>query len=94
MPALSTKEAAKKLAKAVESVNESTLREIYAELFPELSASTLPSASNLSRHIRDGVAAEEIVDLWNVVFPADRHVWYNEETKAIHYNEEMVGFAD
>jgi len=38
--------------------------------------------------------AEEIVDLWNVVFPQDRNVWYDEEAKAIHYNEEMVGYVD
>ena len=48
----------------------------------------------MARHIRDGLAAEEIVDLWNVVFPDDCNVWYNEETKAIHYNEELVGSAD
>ena len=28
-----------------------------------------------------GIEAEEIVDLWNVVFPEDHNVWYNEETR-------------
>jgi hypothetical protein len=28
------------------------------------------------------------------VFPEDRNVWYDEETRAIHFNEEMAGYAD
>ena len=28
------------------------------------------------------------------MFPANRHVWYNEEDDEIHYNEEIVGYAD
>jgi hypothetical protein len=94
MPALSLNEATEKLAKVVERAKPSALGEIYAELFPEESSATPPGASEIARLIRDGLAAEEIVDLWNVVFPEDRNVRYDEETKAIHYNEEMVGSAD
>ena len=53
-----------------------------------------PSATDLALHIRSGLEAEEIVDLWNVVFPGDRNVWYNEEDDEIHYNEEAVGYVD
>jgi len=28
------------------------------------------------------------------VVPQDRNVWYDEETRAIHFNEEMAGYAD
>ncbi len=94
MPALSTREAAEKLADRVEKAKSSDLAEIYAELFPEATTSALPAASDIARHIRGGLAGEEIVDVWNVLFPADRNVWYDEVTKAIHYNEEMVGSAD
>lgn len=94
MPALSTSEAAEKLARAVEKAKPSILEEVYAELFPEKPSSTAPTAGDIARHIRGGLEAEELVDLWNVVFPEDRDVYYNEETKAIHYNEEMVGHAD
>ncbi len=94
MPALSTNEAAEKLAKVVEKTKPTTLEEIYAELFPEKLVSTLPAAGEIARYIRNGIGPEEIVDLWNVVFPADFHVWYNEETNEIHYNEELVGSAD
>ena len=94
MPVLPTNEAAEKLASAVERAKTSTLEEIYSELFPDQTSSTMPAACDIVRHIRGGLAAEEIVDLWNVVFPEDRNVWYDEETKAIHYNEDLVGHPD
>ena len=94
MPAIPTKDAAEKLAKVVERAKSGVLAEIYDELFPEKPSSSPPVAGDMARHIRDGLAEEEIVDLWNVVFPDDCNVWYNEETKAIHYNEELVGSAD
>ncbi|OWK37468.1 hypothetical protein [Fimbriiglobus ruber] len=93
MPALAKQEAAETLAQVVERAKPSDLAEIYAELFPEQSVSSPPTASEIARYVRSGLAAEEIVDLWNVVFPSDRNVWYDEEAKAIHYNEEPVGYA-
>ena len=53
-----------------------------------------PVAREVAKHIRGGLEAEEIVDLWNVVLPEDRNVWYDEEAMAIHFNEEMVGYPD
>ena len=94
MPALSKAEATERLAAGVERAKPSDLPEIYAELFPERPAGATPAASEIARHIRDGLEAEEMVDLWNVVFPKDRNVWYDEETRAIHFNEEMAGYAD
>lgn len=94
MPTLSTIEAAEKLAKVVEKAKLCSLVEIHAELFPEKSAAESPSAADLAQHVRCGLVAEEIVDLWNVVFPADRNVWYDEEDEKIHFNEEAVGYAE
>ena len=94
MPALSTNEAAERLAVAVESARPSDLPEIHAELFPEVPLTNPPVASELARHIRSGLEAEEIVDLWNVVFPGNRNVWYDEETGLIRYNEELVGYPE
>ncbi|MGH7192491.1 MAG: hypothetical protein ACREJM_03035 [Candidatus Saccharimonadales bacterium] len=68
--------------------------EFYAELFPERPAAAHPSAADLARHIRSGLDAEEIVDLWNVVFPADLNVWYNEVDDEIRYNEDAVGYSE
>ena len=94
MPLLSKSEAAEKLARGVEKAKPSDLPEIYSELFPEEATSTPPAASEIAQHIRNGLEAEEIVDLWNVVFPEDRNVWYDEEEKSIHFNEEVFGYAD
>jgi hypothetical protein len=94
MPTLSRNEAAEKLARGVEKAKSSALPEIYSELFPEKVSACPPVAIELARHVRSGLEAEEIVDLWNVVFPEDRNVWYDEETKSIHYNEEVVGYTD
>ncbi len=94
MPALSEAEAAEKLAVGVEKAKPSVLPEIYSEFFPRGPPAVPPVASEIARHIRGGLEAEEIVDLWNVVFPEDRNVWYDEEARAIHFNEEMVGYAD
>jgi hypothetical protein len=94
MPALSKAEAAEKLAAGVERARPSELPEIYSELFPEQPPGTAPTASELARYVRGGLEAEEIVDLWNVVFPEDRNIWYDEETRAIHFNEEMAGYPD
>ena len=73
---------------------------------PPISRKSTPNSSQTvirkSRRLRarspstsaSGLEAEEIVDLWNVVFPEDRNVWYDEEAKTIHFNEEVVGYAD
>ena len=94
MPVLSLNEAAERIAKFAEQARPSTLREIYLELFPDRASTTPPPASDLARHIRGGLEAEEIVDLWNVVFPGDRNVRYDEDANAIRYNEEMAGSPD
>ncbi|CAN5601440.1 hypothetical protein BH10PLA2_BH10PLA2_39000 [soil metagenome] len=94
MPALTTDEACERLAKCVEKAKPSILPEIYAELFPEKPAVLGLSADGLARHVRSGLEAEELVDLWHVVFPADRNVWYDEEDARIHYNEKTPGYAE
>jgi hypothetical protein len=94
MPALSKPEAAEKLARGVEKAKPSDLPEIYSEVFPEMTPASPPVASEIASYVRSGLEAEEIVDLWNVVFPEDRNVWYDEETKSVHFNEEVFGYAD
>jgi hypothetical protein len=94
MPALSTKEAIERLAKGVEQARPPALAEVYAEIFPEKAGTATPSAADLARHVRSGLEPEEVVDLWNVVFPLDRNVWYDEQEDQIHYNEEVVGYAE
>ncbi len=94
MPAISRDEAAEKLAQCVEQAKLSDLVEIYSELFPEKPPPVVPVASDLANHIRGGLAVEELVDLWNVVFPEDHDVWYDETDRTIRFNEEMAGYLD
>ncbi len=94
MPTITEAEAAEKLASCVEKATPIDLPEISSELFPGRPAPTSLVASDLAEHVRTGLVPEEIVDLWNVIFPDDRHVWYDEEAEVIRYNEEMVGYAD
>ena len=94
MPTLPTADAAEKLARSVESTRPGDLAEIAAELFPEARLPTPLSPAALARHVRGGLEAEELVDLWNVVFPQDRHVHYDEVSSRICYNEGVAEYAD
>lgn len=94
MPALTIKSATEKLAHETEHASSSLLREIYAEIYPSKVVPPKLDASSLAKQIRSGLRGEEVVDLWNVIIPADRHVWYNEISNEIHYNEELVGAVD
>ena len=76
------------------------LVEIFSELFPRKKRPDVsgPKAKavteELARHVRAGLEPEEITDLWSVVFPADRHVYYDEETEVVRYNEEEPWYAE
>ena len=94
MSALSTYEAAERLAKVVETAKPTILSEIHAELFPEKPRTGALSAADLVKYVRTGIEADELVSLWNVVFPADRNVRYDEEDRKIHYDEATIGHAE
>jgi hypothetical protein len=101
MPAIKKSEAIEKLALAAESAcSADYLVEIYAELFPGRGLPDVAGgkakalAVELARHIRTGIEPEEVVDLWNVIFPADRNVNYDEEHEVVRYNEEVPWYAE
>lgn len=94
MPAIPKNEAVERLAKSVESAAADDLIEIYSELFPADALPVgAPRAHELAHHVRTALEPEEIVDLWNVVFPADRNVYYEEEDDTLHYNEREARYA-
>lgn len=93
MPAITRAQATEKLAEAVEGVRATALPEIYAELFPEQRIPNNPVASEMARYIRQHLEGEEVVDLWNVVFPDDSNVWFDEEGNSLHFNEESAEYA-
>jgi hypothetical protein len=95
MPSVSKNEAIDRLATAIERSELDDLIEVYNELRPESPRSLGGShegreelLSDIKDYIRQGLEVEEVVDLWNVVFPQDRNVWYDEETDLVRFNEE------
>jgi hypothetical protein len=94
MPIISLAEATETLARSVEKAGADDLVEIYAELFPERPSPSPPSAVDIVWHIRHGLEPDEVVGLWNVVFPRDRNVWYNEEEGSIYLNEESLWYVE
>ena len=100
MPTIPMKEAVERLAKAVEKASSDDLAQIYTELhpenpIPEVTATNAEHLANdLAAQIRAGIEPEEVVDLWNVVFPADRNVCYDEEDDVLRYNERQLKYAE
>jgi len=103
MAAIARKEAVAMLKQAIGQFQADDLREVYNELFPETPVSEDQvrkdpdgTKSRISDHINQGLEIEEILDLWRVVFPSDRNVFYDEESETVHINEESqwVQYAD
>jgi hypothetical protein len=95
MPTITKDQAVQQLANAVENAHPDDLAEIYNELFPEQPITESEVAADATRiiqrvknHITRGLEIEEILDLWNVVFPEHRDMWFDEEKNAFHYEED------
>jgi hypothetical protein len=97
MSAIRKSEAVEKLAQAVEAASCEDLADLYAELFPDRPRLQPADAGKRRPEITDYVCKkmepEEMVDLWNVVFPADRNVYYNEVDGLLCYNQEAPWYA-
>ena len=103
MPAISARDAIQRLAREVEDMRPSDLREFYFELFPAEERSAMApkgegaaDRSKILQKFREGLEIEEIVDLWNVAYPADREVHYDDEAGMIRYSDEPkpLAYAD
>ncbi len=95
MPTVTMKDAIQRVASGIPQFQGDDLIEIYNEFFPETPMSLdVPQVNRtdllaaIMKHVQDGLEVEEIVDVWNVIFPEDRNVWYDEETNTVHFNEE------
>jgi hypothetical protein len=97
MPAVTKGEAVERLTRAVkEELPPDELQEVYHELFPDQAHRSpdgkeggTPLVQRLVDYLNGGLAVEELVDLWKLILPRDRRVWYNEEEDRIHYNEQV-----
>jgi hypothetical protein len=103
MATITKQQAVARLIQAVREAHHDDLVEIYNELFPEeptteADANEEPSAliEKIVAHINHGLEVEEILDLWNVIFPAHRGVWFDDDEGLMHYHEkiEPVGPTD
>lgn len=103
MATMTRPEAVSKMSTEIEKFGRDDLVEVHNELFPETPQTA--DDANLDAHelisgvrtyLQSGLADEEIPDLWNVVFPEDRNVWYDSENQSLHVNEEpeYVGTVD
>jgi hypothetical protein len=96
MATITKQQAVDQLNQAVGEAGPDDLVEIYNELFPktpttEDQANENPTAllKTIRAHIDRGLEVEEILDLWNVIFPTHRGVWYDEDEGLIHYDEKL-----
>lgn len=96
MPTTSVDAATEKLNHAVEEMHADDLVQVYNELFPDELATeeeahddVTPLVKRIVDHISRGLEPEEVVDLWNVVFPKDREVYFNEEDNLLHFDVEV-----
>ena len=95
MPEITRDQAVQRLVPEIASMGPGDLAEVYNELFPTEPTTLEQARQNRSRvlgrvndHINQGLYPEEIVSLWNVVFPKDYRVSYDEEIDVIRYGEE------
>jgi hypothetical protein len=95
MTEISRDQAVQRLRQQVASMAADDLAETYNELFPSQPTTEAEARQSRSRrvdgiieHISRGLEVEEIEGLWNVVFPKDRNVYYDEETNVLHDDEE------
>ena len=95
MQTLTKKKAVEALTEEVRKAPPDDLVEIYNELFPrepttEKAAERDPRSltTKILGHIENGLEVEEILDLWRVVFPGSREVWFDEEKNRLHYEQD------
>ncbi len=97
MSAIRKSEAVEILAQAVEAASCEDLADIFAELFPDRPRLGPDDAgkrrAEITDYVRTKMEPEELVDLWNVVFPADRNVYYDEVEGLLRYNQEEPRYA-
>ena len=96
MPVVTKDEAVELLIHAVqERLGADELLEVYREAFPDNACTeegaqedVTPLVEELVDHVNGGLKIEEVVDLWGLIFPRHRNVWYDDEEERLHYNEE------
>ncbi len=96
MATISQQQAIERVSRAVREAQPDDLVEIYNEVFPdepttedEAVANSATLVNRITAHIDQGLEVEEILDLWNVIYPTYRRVWFDEDSGLIHYDERV-----
>jgi len=94
MTTITKQEAIDRLIRSMQAATSDDLVEIHNELFPEdpvkedqVQCKQPAMIGKILAHVRAGLEIEEILDLWNVIFPADREVWFDDVENVIHFDE-------
>jgi hypothetical protein len=71
------------------------LLEVHNEVFPEDPRTEVEAHEDVTRligqlvrHVNSGLEIDEVIDLWGLIFPRHRNVWYDDEEERLHFNEE------
>lgn len=87
MPALSTDKVIERLTRKIQDeFDPDELLEVHNELFEddpytpeEAHDNPFQITEQLIDHLNGDLDPEEMLQMWNLVSPGDRHVWYDEE---------------
>lgn len=96
MPVVTRDQVIELLTKAVEEdLHADDLLQVHNELFPddpvteeEVYDDVTPATETILSYINSDLAVEDLLDLWNLIYPKHRHVWYDEQAEKFHYTEE------
>jgi hypothetical protein len=96
MPVVTKEQALELLTNEVrEKLPADEVLEVYNELFPdkpyteeEAQEDVTPLIEELVDHIHREQGIDEVMELWGLIIPKHRNIWYDEEEDRIHYNEE------
>jgi hypothetical protein len=84
------------LTQAIQNAHPDDLAEIHNELIPEepttedqAKADSSALVKKIVAHIDSGLKVQEILDLWNVIFPKHRSDWFDEDEGLLHYDEKV-----
>jgi hypothetical protein len=96
MPVLTRDQVIEFLTKVVEEdLHTDDLLQVHNELFPddpvteeEVYEDVIPVTERVVDYINSDLPVEDLLDLWNLIYPKHRHVWYDDQAERFHYNEE------
>jgi hypothetical protein len=94
MPSYTMAEARERLARAVEKAGPEDLHAFHDEMFPYEPIPSPVPAEKLVRYLREELEPSSAVDLWRVIFPQDRNIWYDEEEEVIKVNGEPLRYRE